>query len=189
MIGRIAIGLVFVVGCGSSSPSDGSHMDAPAAHMDGSAAPPADAALDDFGCGGTTACPQADVCCAMPGQANPFMCTSNASCPVADQINCDGPDECGGTTPVCCGVDTPDGTGSFPTCGVTSLGTNCTTAQACPTHIGTNCHDTTKVQICHVSAECSDQVNNKCCTFMSNGAELTFCIDQTTANLGGGVCH
>ena len=96
---------------------------------------------------------------------------------------------CGGNTPVCCGVDAPDGTGTYPTCGISTLGTSCTSAAACPTHLGTSCTDTTKVQICHMSSECSDATNNQCCTFTSSGASLTFCIDATTAFLAHATCH
>jgi hypothetical protein len=190
--------LVFVMtaaSCGGSS-SGGTHEDAAkdAVKLDGSAAHPIDASVDvgefDFGCGGDTACPLDKVCCAMPGPPFTFGCVAPATCQAADKIACDGPDECVGTnTPVCCGVDVPNGTGSFPQCGTTSVGTSCTTAAACPTHIGGTCSDTTKVEICHVSSECTDQTNNKCCTFMSGGATLTFCTDSLTAQVGGGVCH
>src|SRR5450432_804513 len=153
-----------------------------------------DAAVDvgvyDFGCGGNTACPLDKVCCAMPSASTTtFGCVAEAACPAPDKIACDGPDECGGTTPVCCGVDVPNGTGTFPQCNATSVGTSCTSGAACPTHLANSCTDTTKVQICHVDAECTDGNNTSCCTFTSGGAELTFCIDALTASLGGGVCH
>lgn len=156
--------------------------------MDGSGKQP-DASTFDFGCAGGSACLSTQVCCAMPGSPLTFGCTAPGGCPMADQITCDGPDECGGTTPVCCGVDVPNGTGSFPNCNVQSLGTSCTTEAACPTHLGQTCNDTTKVRICHVSSECTEPANNKCCTFTSGAAELTFCIDATTASLGGATCH
>lgn len=185
MIARIIMVMIAALAaCGPSGSSPSSNPDAKKPD-----APPPDAALYDFGCGGTTACQTNQVCCAMPGPSTTFGCVAPSSCPSGDQITCDGPDECGGSTPVCCGVDTPNGTGSYPNCGIRSLGTTCTSAAACPTHLGSSCTDTTKVQICHVSTECTDPQNNMCCTFMSGGASLTFCIDATTASLGGGVCH
>jgi len=185
------VGSILFVACGGSGSSSGGgdggsgNHDAPAAHD----AKMADAALYDFGCGGNTACPLTEVCCAMPGHTPEFGCVAESTCQMADKIACDGPDECGGNTPVCCGVDAPDGTGTYPTCGISTLGTSCTSAAACPTHLGTSCTDTTKVQICHMSSECSDATNNQCCTFTSSGASLTFCIDATTAFLAHATCH
>jgi hypothetical protein len=169
--------VALAAGCGSSS-SGGTHD-----------AKQADAPLYDFGCGGNTACPTTQVCCTKPGNPTTFSCVDPGSCSSANKITCDGPDECGGGTPVCCGADMGDGTGTYPQCGIGALGTTCTSATACPTHFATTCTDTTKVQICHVSSECTDATNNKCCTFMSGGATLTFCIDQGTANLAHAVCH
>jgi hypothetical protein len=187
MIARTAVGLVMIAALAACGPSGGSMSMSDAKKMPD--ARPPDAALFDFGCGGNTACQTNQVCCAMPGATTTFACVDPASCASGDSISCDGPDECGGATPVCCGVDVPNGTGSFPSCHIKSLGTSCTSAAACPTHLGSSCSDTTKVQICHVSAECTDPQNNMCCTFTSGGAMLTFCIDATTASLGGGVCH
>jgi hypothetical protein len=150
---------------------------------------PIDVGMYDFSCGGGSACSLNDVCCAAPGMTTTFSCVAAASCAAADKIACDGPDECSGTAPVCCGVDVPTGTGSYPTCAVMSLGTSCTSAAACPTHLATSCTDTTKVQLCHDAADCTDATNNMCCTFASGGASLTFCIDQTTAQFGGATCH
>jgi hypothetical protein len=152
-------------------------------------AKPVDVGNYDFGCGGNTACPLNQVCCSMPGATTTFGCLGSASCPAADQVNCDGPDECGGSSPVCCGVYAGDGTGQYPQCGVATLGTSCTSAAACPTHLESNCSDTTKVQICHVASDCTDQTNNKCCTFMSGQAQITFCIDATTAAFANATCH
>src|SRR5437879_372086 len=107
---RTAIGMaavLFVIaatGCGGTSggPQDatGQH-DGSASHLDASI----DGSVDDFGCGGNTACPTAQDCCSMPGATTTFSCVAPASCPMGDHIICDGPDECGGATPVCCGVD------------------------------------------------------------------------------------
>ena len=143
----------------------------------------------DFGCGSASACTLDKVCCSMPGATTTFGCVAQASCAAADKLECDGPDECSGTTPVCCGVYAGDGTGTYPTCGIATLGTSCTSAAACPTHLESTCSDTTKVQLCHVSAECTDATNNKCCTFTSGATMLSFCIDATTASLGGGTCN
>jgi hypothetical protein len=176
--------IVVVAACGSSTSSGGDDAagDSTQQHKDAPTYYP-------FGCAGGSACTTSDVCCAMPGATTTFGCVATASCPTADQITCDGPGGCSGSTPVCCGVDVPNGTGSFPQCNITSVGTSCTSMNACPTHLGQSCTDTTKVQLCHVSADCHDATNNKCCTFTSNMASLTFCIDQNTANLGGATCH
>jgi hypothetical protein len=180
--------LCVLAACGSSTSNQ---IDAPHGGGDG---PKTDAPVDvgefDFGCGGNTACSLDKVCCTNPGPPVSFSCVDPASCPAADKITCDGPDECGGAAPVCCGVDVPDGTGSFPQCNPMSVGTSCTSAAACQTNLPQSCNETATVVICHVKADCAgDPVNNKCCTFNSNGAELTFCIDGTTAALGGATCH
>jgi hypothetical protein len=149
---------------------------------------PDDGGFYDFGCGGNTACPQAQVCCAAPGNPTTYSCVAPAACNQGDQINCDGPDECGGATPVCCGVNVPNGTGKYPNCGSSAIGTSCTSVANCPTHLGSTCTDTSKVVICHGSSDCTDTTNNQCCTFNSNGATLTFCTDGITA-LGATSCN
>jgi len=181
----LAMIAVILAACGgSSSPGMG---DGSGSNMMKDARP-IDVGMYDFGCGGNTACPLNQVCCSMPGATTTFGCVDPASCPTKDKITCDGPDECGGASPVCCGVYVASG-GTYPNCGISALGTGCTSSAQCPTHLGGSCTDTTKVQICHVNAECSDPQNNKCCTFTSGGAMLTFCIDQTTASLAGATCH
>ena len=90
-----------------------------------------------------------------------------------------------------------NGQGSSPKCGVTSIGASCTAGSACKTHIANSYSDTRKVQLCHISADCTDAMNDTtgdgsartCCTFASGAASLTFCIGSTTASLGGGSCH
>jgi hypothetical protein len=175
--------LVFVLaacgGGGSSGPDSSVMQDAQTA----------DVGNYDFGCAGGAACSLDMVCCATPGATTTFACAAPASCPMADQILCDAPDDCGGSTPVCCGAYVANGTGTYPECGIATLGTSCTTKAACPTHIGNSCTDTTKVQLCQAKADCTDATNNQCCTFESGAASLTFCIDSTTAALGGGTCH
>jgi hypothetical protein len=177
MLERSALAIFWlglVGGCGSSG-----------ATVDGA---PRDVA-DMFGCAGSATCTGGTVCCSMPGPTTTFGCVANASCTAPDQIACDGPDGCEGSTPVCCGVDVPDGSGTYPQCGIAALGTSCTAASACATHFATTCSDTSKVQLCHVKSDCTDSTYNECCTFTSGGASLTFCIDATTAGLGGATCH
>jgi hypothetical protein len=190
---RPFLAVFFLVACGgdtNGTPGDGTSGGdgSGSQHID---AKSIDAALDDFFCGDINPCTQDQTCCFQPGnQSTPFACTAPSACPGADQLNCDGPDECGGATPICCGVDVPDGTGSFPSCGVQSLGTSCTSANACQTNLAQSCNETSKVVICHVKADCSaDQNNPECCTFTNNGASLTFCTDSFTASLGGATCH
>jgi hypothetical protein len=189
MMYRLAIVVVVVAtGCGgSSSPGttdSGVKIDAPKPHDSGT-----DVGVFDFGCGDVTPCTLAQVCCTNPGPPVAFTCVAPASCQQADQITCDGPDECGGATPVCCGVDIPNGTGSYPNCNPTSVGTSCTSVAACKTHLGQDCTETSKVVICHTSSDCTDSTNNQCCTFGSANASLTFCIDSLTASLGGATCN
>lgn len=188
-IGLAAIAFVAALvaqSCGNSSGPNGNTDGG--GKLDGSARS-IDAATYDFGCGGGSACPLSQVCCTMPGSPLTFGCVDPGSCQGTNKISCDGPDDCGGSQPICCGVDVPDGTGTYPQCSPASLGTSCTSAAACSTHLGTSCTDTTKVQLCHVSADCTDASKNKCCTFVSGGASLTFCIDQATAGLAGATCH
>jgi hypothetical protein len=146
----------------------------------------------DFGCSTGSACVSPNVCCATPsGSAVSFACASSATCPMADKITCDGPDECAATpsTPVCCGVYVPSGAGTFPRCDLQSIGTSCTSMASCTTSIPYNCTSTKTVQLCHTASDCHDSNNNLCCSFGSGSAALTFCTDQTTANLGSATCH
>ncbi len=179
--------LLALVACGgSTSTTTPPKTDAPRTGSDSSH--PVDVGNYDFGCGGNTACPLNKVCCAMPGPSTTVGCVDASSCPQVDQITCDGPDECGGSTPTCCGVYMGDGTGNYPSCGIATLGTSCTATSACPTHLETSCSDTTKVQICHVNADCKDAQENLCCTFTSNGAMISFCTDSFTASAAGATC-
>jgi hypothetical protein len=179
--------LCLLAACGGSSSSQ---IDAPKGGDANKTDAPVDVGTFDFGCGGNTACSLDKICCTNPGPPVSFSCVPMASCPMADQITCDGPDECGGATPVCCGKDVPNGTGTFPQCNPASVSTLCSSAAACQTNLPQSCNETATVVICHVKADCAaDPTNNKCCTFTSNGAELTFCIDGTTAALGGATCH
>lgn len=188
----IAISLVtaaFVACGGSSGGSTNPAIDAPGSgsnHDDSGTNP----GSYDFQCGGTTPCTLDKVCCTHTTDPNAvtFSCDDKASCPAADQISCDGPDDCTNGD-VCCGVSVPNGDGSFPSCGATSIGATCMTANACKTKLVTNnCDDTTKVQLCHSNDDCDVESNNShCCTF-GDGATLTFCTDLLTANAGGGTC-
>jgi len=148
-----------------------------------------DGAIYDFGCGSGAGCKLTEVCCATPGANVTFACVAPGSCSDANKVTCDGPDECSGATPVCCGVETTNGIGTYPQCQPAALGTSCTTAANCNTHLGTSCNDTSRVVICHTPSDCNDATNNQCCTFNVNGASITFCIDSTTATLGGAQCH
>jgi len=189
---RFVMVAILMLGCGSSSSSkiDGStKLDGTGSGSGSGSGSGGDAGIYDFGCGGNTACTLDKVCCSMPGAPTTFGCVAPAACSTPDKIVCDGPDECGGSTPVCCGVYAGDGTGNFPQCGIATLGTTCTSAAACPTHLESTCSDTTKVQICHVSTECTDHTNNECCTFTSGTTTLSFCIDSFTASVAGATCH
>ncbi len=179
----LCLALVACGGSSSSSKTDGRTADGPKDSRS------IDVPTYDFGCATGSACTIDQVCCAMPGANTTFACAAKASCPQADQITCDGPDECGGATPTCCGVYSGDGTGTYPQCGVATLGTSCTATADCPTHLETSCSDTTKVQLCHVQADCLDPTNKYCCTFTSGGASLTFCIDGLTAAAAHATCQ
>jgi hypothetical protein len=142
----------------------------------------------DFGCGGNGDCPLTQVCCTSAGPPISFACVDPATCPAPDKIECDGPDECGASAPVCCGVAVANGTGTFPACGDSTLGSSCTTAAACPTFVG-NCSQTTTLQVCHSHVDCSDSTE-QCCTFTGDGgAQLSFCFNAATATAVGGTCH
>ena len=144
----------------------------------------------DFTCGNKPACLLTQICCIDPTSMDPFSCVAPGACPAGDTLNCDGPDECVGTaTPVCCATETTNKGGSYPSCTPGALGSKCTTASSCPTHLFTSCTDTTTVTICHEGADCMDPNNNQCCTFMSGTAQITFCTDSTTATLAGATCH
>jgi hypothetical protein len=179
---RIAIAVALALAaCGGSTSSGTGDSGSGSAQHD---APQA----YNFGCAGGSACDMPMVCCFAPA-TSAFSCEASTSCAMADQIACDGPEDCSGSTPVCCGVDVPDGSGSYPKCTPTSLGATCTSAADCSTHLGTSCSDTTTVQLCQVMSDCHDPTDNECCTFTSGSASLTFCIDSGTASLGGATCH
>jgi hypothetical protein len=142
----------------------------------------------DFACGGKNPCLISQQCCAAPAATTTFSCTGPGVCSSTDVILCDGPDECGGAKPVCCAVEATNAGGSYPNCTPSALGTSCTATADCNTHLGTSCTETTSVVLCHVNSDCTDPNNPKCCTFGTSAASLTFCIDATTALLGGGNC-
>jgi hypothetical protein len=184
-----ALTAAYAVACGggsSSGPDAFQKRDAPAVYP--------------FACGSGSACASPNVCCSTPAAgAITFSCEDNTTCPLNDQLACDGPESCGGPTPVCCGKDVPDGTGTYPDCTPETLGASCTSVAACPTHIGSNCGETSTVQLCHTSSDCSsNSTDTECCTFTASGSgtgtgsgsvSLTFCIDKTTAQLEGATCH
>ena len=177
--------LILLASCGASSSTqtDGNPM-----HDGPKIDAPVDVGHYDFPCGTGAPCSLDQVCCTMPGAQTTFACVAPGSCPTADKISCDGPEDCMGGQ-ICCGTYAPDGTGNPPQCGVASLGTACNASASCPTHLANSCSQTSTVTLCHHRAECTDATNNRCCTFTSGAAALTFCIDATTANLGGATCH
>jgi hypothetical protein len=188
-----ALGAAYAVACSGSSKAT---VDAFEKHD----AP----AVYPFTCGSGSACASPNVCCTMPANGTiTFACDDNTTCPMNDQIACNSPAGCGGSTPVCCGKDVPDGTGTYPDCTPETLGATCTSVAACPTHIGSNCGETTTVQLCLTSSDCSaNTTDTECCTFTAGSGtgtgtdgsgggsvSLTFCIDKTTAMLEGATCH
>jgi hypothetical protein len=40
-----------------------------------------------------------------------------------------------------------------------------------------------------VKSDCTNAATNLCCTFTSDSASLTFCVDAATASLGHATCH
>ena len=147
----------------------------------------AQAGTYDFPCGNKPDCLLTQVCCINPASMDPFSCVPLGMCPAGDSLNCDGPDECGGATPNCCGTETSTGSGSNCTPG--TLGSACSSAASCPTHLASGCPSTTTVVFCHDSPDCTDPTDNKCCTFTSGNVALTFCTDATTATIAGATCH
>jgi hypothetical protein len=185
---RLLLAACLVACGGGSSGGGGGAIDAPKI-IDGAKQIDADPGSYDFECGGSTPCKLDKVCCTNPGPPIAFSCTDKTSCAAPDQISCDGPDDCSNGD-VCCGVDVPDGSGSFPNCGATSIGATCMPAASCKTTVQQNCTKTSKVQLCHTPADCNiEPANDQCCTFGTDAASLTFCIDSTTAQFGNGVCH
>lgn len=153
---------------------------------DGLCVVPTDAGTDggntfDFPCGNFSPCQETQACCtSFTSSSVNFACVAPASCPTGDSITCDGPEECPGTAPFCCGIEILDG-GSAPNCAVAQLGATC---QAnCPFQTGSNCAGTNEVVLCHTSADCSSVPNNynNCCQFTQNGATLTFCVTSGLA--------
>jgi hypothetical protein len=176
-------------GCGSShnAPIDSpTTRDAATTH---DATTQQDAGVYDFKCDESSPCSKSMVCCTEPNQTPAFACVAPASCPTADQITCDGPGDCAATpsTPACCGTYVPDGTGSFPSCGITSISATCMAASSCPSTISTTCTATTQVTLCDVASDCTDPTYSQCCTFTSGSASLTFCVDSQLAAFG--TCH
>ena len=108
---------------------------------------------------------------------------------MADQITCDGPEDCSGATPVCCGVDVGNGQGTFPTCGATSVGAYCTSANNCKTAIAQSCSATQKVQFCHAELGLHDRVEQQQVLHVRVRRGLADVLQQhATAGIGGGTC-
>src|SRR5258705_13667750 len=109
---RLTIILFVLAGAscgGSSTQTDGNPGDG-AKHDTGVGI---DVGNYDFPCGAGAPCRLDQVCCTMPGATPTFACVAPGSCPAADKITCDGPEDCTGGS-ICCGTDVPAGTGSFP---------------------------------------------------------------------------
>jgi hypothetical protein len=149
----------------------------------------ADGGTYNFPCANTgQPCETSEVCCVTPSPGLSFACSAKAACPAANQLVCDGPEDCSGAAPLCCAVETTNGEGTYPSCTPKNIGTSCATT--CTTHIGTSCTDTTSVILCHAASDCSsDPSNDQCCTFSLGAASLTFCTSEATALEGGATCH
>jgi hypothetical protein len=189
IVGTAAV-LAMAAACGSShnAPTD-SPSKRDAAVTPDTPVTKMDASVYDFECDDSSPCSTSMVCCTQPNQTPPFACLAPASCPTSDQITCAGPADCAAapSTPICCGTDVPDGTGEYPNCGITSIGTTCVAATACPTALPSTCAATTMVTLCHVAGDCMDSSYPDCCTFKSGSASLTFCVDSQLAAFG--TCH
>ena len=61
---------------------------------------------------------------------------------------------------------------------------SCVAAGACSTMLGTSCIGTQIVQLCTKPSDCTDPLNNQCCTFTHDGGALTFCSSAFVAGLG-----
>jgi hypothetical protein len=168
-------------GGGGATVDSGTH-DGPPASID------APVGKYDFVCGNTPACFLDKVCCVDPSGPS-FSCVDPTTCNAADKLTCDGPQDCMNGD-VCCGVDVPNGTGTFPTCGQTSISATCMATSACKTAVNQNCNDASKVQLCHTNADCkTESGNDSCCTFAANNASLSFCFDSFQGGLAGGTCQ
>jgi hypothetical protein len=126
-------------------------------------------------CGNQT-CPMGQVCCGpVGGQGKDFTCSAN--CPQNNiSLACDGPEDCGNGTPLCCAQLVLTGSGN--NCQTQSAKATC--VADCPTAIAA-CPTTEVVRFCHVGADCADdQQNPNCCELSQGGggAAVTACISD-----------
>lgn len=157
---------------------DGGEADA---GVDGGAidAGPADAGFEGIPCG-TDVCLNGDVCCGdFNGSTATFTCAP--SCGDAGVVfACDGPEDCDGGTPVCCGTLTT-GPGTLPNCPPESAIASC--SATCTPNIPLSCDTQAQIVRCHARADCAPYASGnplnsytECCTLPQASEAGAFCV-------------
>jgi hypothetical protein len=146
---------------------------------------PPDGGWEGIVCG-ELVCTGNDICCA-DFSSGTLETSCAVSCPAGQAtIACDGPEDCGGGTPYCCG-DVVFGAGSLGSCPVDSLAAAC--AASCAPYIPFSCSSQGTVAPCHVRSHCADFGSySECCSFELSGASATFCVTTLLSSVSLG-CH
>jgi hypothetical protein len=133
---------------------------------------------------GQSVCSGSDQCCAeVDGGTTYTQCMP--SCPDGGvSLSCDGPEDCVGKGLFCC-AKLHVGYGSAPNCPIESAVASCTAA--CDTDVPMNCPDDGQVRLCHLSADCDNDMPY-CCVFQQGGAGVTFCVNQLMSSLAS-ACY
>jgi hypothetical protein len=124
-------------------------------------------------CGEVT-CGAGEVCC-QPPLGGMKTCTAGA-CPSGTiRLECDGPEDCPSSAPVCC-AENADLTGSGFMCGFAfSGGTSC--KASCPTSMSASCPvEMQRVRLCHGPSDCPESMVKNCCKFNGGVWTTTVCI-------------
>lgn len=144
----------------------------------------ADAGFEGVQCG-SAVCASGEVCCGefVDGGAV-LSCAFSCGTDAGVVLECDGPEDCSGGTPVCCG-DLTLGPGMPGMCPVQSVSTECT--PTCTSNVPLTCNSQGTIQACHARADCTGSgAYTECCTFAYNGQTTSFCSTQAMSMLALG---
>jgi len=132
---------------------------------------------------GTTTCTGGDICCATPKEGGVDFACAKACSDGGVPLSCDGPEDCSGSTAICCGTLTV-GPGTVPSCPIKSAAASC--KSTCTTSIAPSCDTTNTVRLCHKKSDCAaDTANANCCQFATGTTSATFCVSDLIKTLAG----
>ena len=98
-------------------------------------------------------------------------------CPPGDiDVVCDGPEDCGGASPYCCGKLSV-GPGAPPACPVQKVSSAC--EAMCMTNLAPMCDMTARVRACQRQADCATDAGSKnCCEFKQGLIVVRMCVND-----------